>query len=120
VTPFRLHFKFLREYLIFSGLLPKSDYQFVPSPNSHFPHHIESWLLVPFLECLVGGLSYFKGLRNGGPPGSPLRSSGENSGGERHHPSVTPLNEQAGSLGMEEKASAASDWHHVSFWMTPR
>jgi len=35
----------------------------------------------PFLECLAGGLRHFRVLRNGGPPGFPIRRIGENSGG---------------------------------------
>ena len=42
-----------------------------------------------FSEGLSGGLRYFKQLRKGGPPGFPLQRSGKNSGGGRHHPSVT-------------------------------
>ena len=43
--------------------------------------------------------------------GDPLAPSEveENSGGGRLHPSVTPRNDQAGSLGIEEKASPPSD-----------
>jgi hypothetical protein len=39
-----------------------------------------------------------------GDPLVTLRRSGEQGGG-RHHPSVTPLNDQAGSLGTKEKVS---------------
>ncbi|MEE9612826.1 MAG: hypothetical protein V3W19_16355 [Desulfatiglandales bacterium] len=64
---------------------------------------------MPFLKCLAGGLRHFRVLRNGGPPGFPIHRIGKNSGGGRPHPSVTPRNDQAGSLGIEEKASPPSD-----------
>ena len=69
-----------------------------------------------FSEWLVGGLCYFRQLRNGGPPGSPFRRSGENSGGGRPHPSVTVWNDQTGSLGIEEKISPPFLNIHFQSW----
>jgi hypothetical protein len=39
------------------------------------------------------------------PGGRPSSFQGVTEWGTRHHPSVTPLNDQAGSLGIEEKTS---------------
>jgi len=81
---------------------------------------LQRWLLMSFPEYQAEGLPRFRGLRNGGPPGSPIPASGENSGGGRHHPSVTFRNEQAGSFGMKKRASATTDSTDASFWVTAR
>ncbi len=54
-----------------------------------------------FSEVTGGRSPSFQGVMDGGPPG-PERSRGEQGGG-RHPTSVTPRNDQAGSLGTEEK-----------------
>ena len=41
---------------------------------------LQSWMMVPFLKCLAGGLPHFMELRNGGPDG-PERSEGNSEGG---------------------------------------
>ena len=69
-----------------------------------------------FSEWLAGGLRHFMQLRHGGPPGSPLLWSGENSGGGRPHPYVTAWNDPAGSFGIEEKISPPFPNIHFRSW----
>ncbi len=54
-----------------------------------------------FSDVTGGRPPSFQGVTSGGPPG-PERSRGEQGGG-RHPTFVTPRNDQAGSLGTEEK-----------------
>ena len=54
-----------------------------------------------FSEVTGGRPPSFQDVTDGGPPGSEHR--GGEQGGGRHPTSLTPRNDQAGSLGTEEK-----------------